>query len=90
MTDTSADVEREYRRRLLERPGAERLKMGCSMFTTALVFVRAAIRTAGLSPSGERRALFERLYGTDFAPADRERIAAGLGQGETGSPPDGR
>lgn len=84
MTDTSPAVERRYREMLLQRSGAERVKMGGSMLATARALVVASIRARepSVSEAALRRALFLRLYGGDFSPEERERIAAWLGRGE--------
>ena len=80
MTDTSPEVERRYREMLLQRSGAERVKMGASMFATARALLVASVREKepAASPAALRRALFLRLYGGDFEPEQRERIAMRL------------
>jgi hypothetical protein len=87
MTDTSRAVERRYREMLLQRSGAERVKMGGSMLATARALIVASIRAKepAASPAALRRALFLRLYGGDFSPEERERIAAWLGRREAAS-----
>src|SRR2546428_11390915 len=84
MNDTSREMARKYREMLLQRSGAERLKMGCSMFATARALVVASVREKepAASPAKVRERLFLRLYGTDFAADERERIAAWLGRDE--------
>jgi hypothetical protein len=64
----------------MERSGAERLKMGCSMFDTARALMRAGL---GQDREGERSPdvqawLFERTYGRDFDRATAARIIARL------------
>lgn len=83
MNDTPPDMERRYREMLLRRSGAERLKMGFSMFATARALVAASVREKepSASPAVLRRALFLRFYGADFGTEDREKIAAWLGRG---------
>ncbi len=90
MPDTAAAVERRYRRMLLERSGAERMRMGASMFATARALILASIRAEdpGATAAELRRALFRRLYGGDFDPEMRERIAAWLG-GDVPTSPGG-
>jgi hypothetical protein len=80
VTDTSPAIEERYRRMLLERSGAERMRMGASMFATARELAVASIRANELSASAAalRRALFLRFYGGDFGPEARERIVARL------------
>lgn len=81
MNDTPADVDARYRALLLARPGAERVRMGCSMYAAAKALVLASIHAADprASPAAVRRALFLRVYGRDFDPAAREKILAALG-----------
>ncbi len=66
---------------LLARSGSERMKMGASMLATARALVAASVRAKDpqASAGALRRAMFLRFYGGDFAPAERERIAAWLG-----------
>lgn len=84
MKDTAAAVDREYRARLLERSGEDRVRMGCSMHAAALALVRASVleRDPHISPAGMRRAIFLRVYGDEFAPAVRENILRKLARGD--------
>jgi hypothetical protein len=68
------------RRLLLERPAAERLKMGCAMFDTARTLMRAGLGDAtGTDQSVALRVrLFERTYGRDFDATTAARIVAHL------------
>lgn len=92
MNDTPPQMEQKYREMLLQRSGAERLKMGCSMFATARALVVASVREKepSASPARVRERLFLRFYGTDFAADERERITAWLGRDDidpTTAPP---
>lgn len=80
MKDTSSEFEEKYRKRLLTRSGAERIKMGCSMHATAQALVRASMleQEPSASPATLRRALFLRFYGQDFDAAKRKRILQAL------------
>lgn len=80
MNDTSPQMEQEYRRMLMGRSGEERLKMGCSMYSTARTLVQASVlsKTPHLSPAAMRRALFLRIYGTDFDRETRKKIIQAL------------
>ena len=80
MNDTSPEVERISRQFLLQRSGAERLKMGCSMFSTARALVVASIleKDPAASPARVREQVFLRFYGADLDPDTRDRIAARL------------
>jgi hypothetical protein len=84
MKDTPPDVERKYRELLLERSGADRLKMGCSMFATARALAVAAVREEEptASPGRVRAQLFLRLYRDDFSEDERQRIVRRLIEGE--------
>jgi uncharacterized protein UPF0158 len=85
LNDTSPDMERKYRELLLQRSGAERVKMGCSMFSTARALVVASIleKDPAASPARVREQLFLRFYGHEFCAETRDRIAARLrGTGE--------
>jgi hypothetical protein len=76
MTDTPPHVTERYRRLLMEKSGAERLRMTCAMFDSARRMVLAGLGDA-FPGVGERNvALFLRLYGTEFDVPTRERIAA--------------
>ena len=80
MKDTTPDIERTYRRMLLERSSADRLKMGCSMFATARALVVASEREKDptASPAALRRALFFRFYGHEFDEAEQAKILVRL------------
>ncbi len=76
MNDTSPEFERLHRRLLMERTPAERLAMASDMLDTA-----KALILADLAERGEtrlREGLFLRLYGDDYEPEERDRIAAAI------------
>ncbi len=56
MNDTSPEVERIFRRMLLQRSGEERMRMGCSMHATAQALVRASVleKNPQASPAARR------------------------------------
>ena len=89
MNDTPPEVERRYRELLLQRSGADRLRMGCSMHTAAQALVRASVleKDPLASPATLRRALFLRFYGQDFDAETREKVLLALERapGEAGS-----
>ena len=91
MNDTTPETERKYREMLLQRSGAERVKMGCSMFATARALVVASVleQEPTASPAVLRRALFLRFYAADFDAATRAGIAARLGGDEAEQPDPG-
>lgn len=80
MKDTSDAMERKYREMLLQRSGEERLKMGCSMYATARVLVRASALQAepSASPAALKKFFFLRFYGPDFDNATRKKILRAL------------
>lgn len=83
MNDTPPHIEKLYREMLMRRSGAERLRMGVMMFEAAKQLVRASLGDPdGRDDSPQMRAqLFLRIYGQDFDPARRERIARRLRAG---------
>jgi len=74
VNDTTPEAARRYRQLLMDRPNAERLRMGCDMFEAAKALALAGLREQGGDCPQEN--LFLRLYGADFSPEDRERIVA--------------
>ena len=76
--DTPAAIERKFRAMLMKRSGAERLKMGCSMHATALALAKASLlqKRPGAHPAELKRSLFLHMYGADFEPEQRKRIAS--------------
>lgn len=80
MKDTPEPVERRFRELLLARSGAERMKMGFAMFSSARAMLRAGLGDPdGTDDSVEMRVqIFLRTYGGDFTPETRERIVAKL------------
>jgi hypothetical protein len=62
MIDTTPEVARLVRELCARKTGAERLRMGASMFETARTLVLASL-PPGLSEWEIRRRLCERLYG---------------------------
>ena len=63
MTDTSPEIERLVRDKLMARSGEERFVMGALMFDSAREMVKASL-PPGLSDLEQRRELFRRFYGT--------------------------
>jgi hypothetical protein len=78
-SDTPPKVERLYERMLLERSGGERVELALSMFATARQLARAQMGPC--DPPVARERLFLRLYGRDFSPSERARIAAAIRRG---------
>ena len=80
MKDTSPAIERRFRSMLMQRTGAERLKMGCSMHATAQALAKAYISAQHPdAPLGKlQRLLFLHFYGADFTPQQRKKILSAL------------
>jgi hypothetical protein len=80
MKDTSPAVERKFRGMLMQRTGAERLKMGCSMHSTAQALAKAYIseQHPDAHPRELKQRLFLHFYGADFTPRQRKRILSAL------------
>ena len=87
MRDTTPEVETFYRRLMMERSGAERLRMACEMFSTAKALARAGIlaQNPNLSEREVRREIFLRFYGKDFDAPSLSKIMRAL-FGEEGPP----
>jgi hypothetical protein len=75
MNDTSREVEKIYREKLLALLPEERLMMACRMFDEARELVLAGIKAEypGLNEQETKKKLFARMYGCDF---ESERLKA--------------
>lgn len=62
MNDTSPEIERMVRERLMALPGTERFRIGSAMFDAARRMVLASL-PPDLPERERRRLLFERVYG---------------------------
>jgi len=62
MKDTSPEIEKMVRDRLMMFSGADRFRIGAEMFDAARRMVLASL-PAGLSELERKRKLFERVYG---------------------------
>ena len=65
MTDTTPEIERVMRDKLMARSGEERFVMGAQMFESAREMVKASL-PSGLSEAEQRRQLCKRLYGKEI------------------------
>lgn len=74
MNDTSLEIAKMVRERLLARSGEERLQMASQMFEVARAMILASF-PPGLSEIETKRRLCERLYGDEV---DVEGFVAGL------------
>lgn len=67
MNDTSPEVARLVREKIMARTGEERFVMGVQMCDAARAMMRASF-PPGLSAAELKQRLFERLYGEALAP----------------------
>ena len=65
MTDTSSEIDRMVRQKIMARPGEERFIMGAQMFESAMEMAKASL-PAGLSGAEQRRRLFKHIYGKEL------------------------
>ena len=65
MTDTSPEIERMVRNKIMARSGEERFIMGAEMFGSAREIVKASL-PKNLSEAEMRRLLFKRIYGKEL------------------------
>ncbi len=78
MKDTPQVIQDLYRKLLMKRSGAERLKMACDMFDTARTLVKASLQAQSCPDEELRSRLFIRTYGADFEPERAEAIVKKL------------
>jgi len=76
VNDTTPEVARLFHDLMMKRSGEERLRMGSEMFDAAREIVVSSLAKG--SASSLRVRLFLRLYGSDFEPAERERILTAI------------
>jgi hypothetical protein len=62
MNDTSPEIAKLVRQKVMAHSGAERFVMGARMFDAARAVVLASL-PAGLTPDELKRQLFQRVYG---------------------------
>ena len=72
MNDTSPEIERMVRARLMALSGSERLRIGSEMFDAARRMVLASL-PGDLPERERRRRLFERIYGERLPSSDVDR-----------------
>lgn len=80
MNDTSPEMDVRYQAMIMQRPGEERLKMGCAMRETARALVESSIleQNPQATPESVRKGLFLRFYGHEFDVKSREKILAAI------------
>ena len=76
MDDTSEEIKRRYKEMLMSKTPLERLRMASRMYDSAKKLAIAGIlkERPHLDTSQLRGQLFLRMYGSDFSPAEIERI----------------
>jgi hypothetical protein len=70
VNDTSPDIEKMVRERLMALSGAERFRIGSDMFDAARRMVLASL-PADLPEPERKRLLFERVYGERYPAQSR-------------------
>ena len=65
MTDTSSEIDRMVRQKIMARPGEERFIMGAQMFESAMEMAKASL-PPGLPIAEQRRRLFKHIYGKEL------------------------
>ena len=80
VSDTDPQIEQRYRKMLMSLSGEERLRMGCSMFDTAVEIAKNALMNEhpGITPQELKVGLFRRLYGNDFSEDEQAKIITSL------------
>ena len=63
---------------LMEKSGAERLKMACGMFDMAQALVRSNLKSQGFSEEEIPVQLFLRFYGREFDSETTARIVEAI------------
>lgn len=74
MNDTPPEFEAKLRALYMQRSGAERVRMGADMFSTARVIMTAALEAQGYRGQALRKQIFLRTYGQDFTPEALDKI----------------
>ena len=76
MTDTPPEFEAFFIQLIMKKTGAERLKMGFSMFNFARKQVVASIISGNPRADSReiKREIFMRFYGQDFTAEEQEKI----------------
>ena len=83
MGDTSPDMEKLYNKMLMEKSGEERMKMGMSMYSTAIRVIWSSMPDS-LPVVEKRKRLFLTLYGNDYSEEQKGKIISLIEKGEIG------
>jgi len=65
MTDTTTEIERMVRDKIMARSSEERFIMGAQMFDSAMEMAKASL-PPGLPVAEQRRRLFKHIYGKEL------------------------
>lgn len=81
MKDTSPEMERRFQKMIMQKTGQERMRMGFSMFEMARKQVISSIlvEKPDATPNEIKAGIFNRFYGQDYSPEEREKILNLLG-----------
>lgn len=78
MKDTHPLIEEKYLKMMMERTGAERLKMGFEMYEMARKLVTASIKESSEGQSELPITLFNRFYGDDLPDSFKQNVTEKL------------
>lgn len=78
MKDTHPLIEEKYLKMMMERTGAERLKMGFEMYEMARKLVTASVKDSSEGQSELPITLFNRFYGDDLPDSFKKKVAEKL------------
>ena len=77
MLDTPSDVQKVFTKKIMNKSGVERIKMGSSMFGTAKTIAIASF-PKNISKKEKKIMLFRRFYGNDFSSEQIDKICEKL------------
>lgn len=85
MNDTLPEIEKLFRKKIMEKSGEERLKMGFSMFdfTRKQVIASVKMKTPRADNQELRKAIFLRFYGHEYSPEEQEKILNAINSDES-------
>jgi hypothetical protein len=78
MNDTSPQMEKMLLDLYMQRSGAERVQMACSLFTTARKLMTANLEAQGYTGDALRKQIFLRTYRNDYSQLELDKICQKL------------
>jgi len=78
LNDTSPEMAARWRALLMQRSGAERVRMGDDMFAMARQIMTASLEAQGYRGVELRKQIFLRTYRNDFTPEALDKICRAL------------